>query len=95
MNISTQQKQTHRHREQICGCQGDGGVGGKDWELGISRSKLVNIGWLNNKVLLYSAGNYIQYPVVNQNGKEYRKEYIYIYCVIESLCCTAEISTTL
>ena len=24
-----------------------------------------------NKVLLYSTGNYIQYPVVNHNGKEY------------------------
>ena len=28
MNISTKQKQTHRHREQTCGCQGGGGV----WE---------------------------------------------------------------
>ena len=25
---------------------------------------------INNKVLLYSAGNYIQYPVINHNGKE-------------------------
>ena len=24
MNISTKQKQTHRHREQTCGCQGGG-----------------------------------------------------------------------
>ena len=30
MNLSTKQKQTHRHREQTCGCQGGGrkdGVG--------------------------------------------------------------------
>ena len=27
MNISTKQKQTHRHREQTCGCQRAGGVG--------------------------------------------------------------------
>ena len=27
--------------------------------------------WINNKVLLYSTGNYIQYPVINHNGKEY------------------------
>ena len=26
-------------------------------------------GWINNKVLLYSAGNYIQYPMINHNGK--------------------------
>ena len=24
MNLSTKQKQTHRHREQTCGCQGMG-----------------------------------------------------------------------
>ena len=27
MNLSTKQKQTHRHREQTCGCQGEGGWG--------------------------------------------------------------------
>ena len=26
MNLSTKQKQTHRHREQSCGCQGGGGL---------------------------------------------------------------------
>ena len=36
MNLSTKQKQTHRHRGQTCGCQGGGGwwrddgVGGWD-----------------------------------------------------------------
>ena len=49
---------------------------GKDWEFGISRCKLLYIEWINNKVLLYSTGNYIQYPVINHNGKEYEKEYI-------------------
>ena len=27
MNLSTKQKQTHRHIEQTCGCQGRGGEG--------------------------------------------------------------------
>ena len=89
MNVSMKQKQTHRYRQQTCGCQG-GGRGGKDWEFGISRCKLLYIGWRNNKVLLYSTGNYIQYPVIKHNGKEYKKEYIYI-CITESLCYTAEI----
>ena len=35
--------------------------------------------WVNNKVDLYSTGNCIQYPVINQNGKEYEKEYICTY----------------
>ena len=30
MNLSTKQKQTHRYREQTCGCQG-GGVVGEEW----------------------------------------------------------------
>ena len=36
-----------------------GGGGRKDWEFGISRYKLLHIGWINNKVLLYSTENYI------------------------------------
>ena len=27
INISTKQKETHRYKEQICGCQGGAGVG--------------------------------------------------------------------
>ena len=54
------------------------GEGGKDWEFRISRCKPLFIGWINNKLLLYSTGGYIQYPVINYNGKEYFKR-IYIY----------------
>ena len=64
-----------------------------DWEFGISRCKLLFREWINSKVLLYSTGNYIQYPMIKHNGKEYEKEYIYI-CVTESLCCLAETNTT-
>ena len=49
-----------------------------DGEFGISRCKLIYLEWINNKVLLYSTGNYIQYPVINHNGKEY-EEYIYTH----------------
>ena len=81
MNLSTKQKPTHRYRKQTCGCQGEDG-GGMDWELGVSRCKLLYIGWINNKVLLYSRGNYIQYPVINHNGKEYEKQYVYMYVCV-------------
>ena len=73
--INLSMKQTHRYREQTYGCRGWGGVG-MDWEAGISRCKLLYIEWINNKVLLYRTGNYIQYPVINQNGKEYENECI-------------------
>ena len=77
MNSSMKEKQTHRHREQTCGCQGGSGEG-MDWEFGISRGKLLYIEWIN-KILLYSTGHYIQYPVINHNGKEYEKESTYMY----------------
>ena len=78
MNVFMKQEQTHRHREQTCGCQGGSGEG-MDWEFGVGRYKLLHLGWINNKVLLYSIGNYIQYPVINHNGKENEKESTYMY----------------
>ena len=66
------------------------GEGGMDWEFGISRCKLLYIGWIN-KVLLYSTGNYIQSPVINHNGKNMKKN----ANITESLSYTAEINKTL
>ena len=77
MNLIMRQKPTHRHREQTCGCQGGGGGERMGWELGISRCKLLYVGWINNKVLLYSIRNYIQYPVINHNGHMKRNIYMY------------------
>ena len=73
MNLSTKQKQTHRHREQTVVVKGEGGGGGLDWKFGVSRCNLSYIEWINNKVLPYSTGLYIQYPVINHNGKEKKK----------------------
>ena len=52
---------------------------GKDWEFGISRCRLLYIGWISNKVLLCSIGNCTHYSVINYNGTEYKRLYIYIY----------------
>ena len=41
-----------------------------EWEVGHSRCKLLHMEWIDNQVLLYSTGNYIQYPEINHNGKE-------------------------
>ena len=72
--------------------KGEGGGGEIEKQFGISRCKLLYIYWIN-KVLLYSTRSYIQYPVVNHNREEYKKN-MYI-CVTESLCYIAEINTTL
>ena len=44
---------------------------GKEWEHGVSKYKLLHIGWINNKAL-----QYIQQPVINHNGKECEKAFI-------------------
>ena len=78
MYLFTKQKETHRGIKQTCGYQRGKG-GGINWEFGINRCTLLYIKQINNKDLLYSTGNYIQYLVITYNGKESEKEYIYIY----------------
>jgi len=52
-----------------------GGVGrGVEWEVEVSRCKLFYIGWINNRLLLYSTENYIHCPMINHNGKEHFKK---------------------
>ena len=36
--------------------------------------------WINNKVLLYTIENYIQYPVISHNEKEYEKALCVYIC---------------
>ena len=74
MNLSMKQKQTHRHREQTCGCQRGEGWG-RDG-LGVWDQQMQTIICRMDK---QQCPNYIQYPVINHNGKEYEKECIYMY----------------
>ena len=47
---------------------------GRD-KLGVWDQQIQNTTYkINNKVLLYSTGNYIQYLVINHNGKEFLKK---------------------
>ena len=50
-----------------------------EWEVGVSRCKLLYIEWLNNKVLLYNTKNYIQYLIINHGEKEILKKDVYIF----------------
>ena len=67
MNLFTKQKQTHRHRKQIYGNRR-----GKGW--GINQEFGITIYKIDNKDLLYSTGNCIQYLVINCNGKEKKRK---------------------
>ena len=41
MNLSTKEKQAHRHGEQNCACQGGGS--GMGWEFGVSICKVLHL----------------------------------------------------
>ena len=45
------------------------GRGGREWVFQMSRCRLLYMGWTENRVLLYSAGNYVQCPVISRNGR--------------------------
>ena len=68
MNLSTKQKETHRNREQTCGCQGEEGQERKglgDWD---QQMKTI-IYRMDKQVLLNSTGNSTQYLVITYQGK--------------------------
>ena len=75
MNLSTKQKQSHRHREQTYGCQGGERM---DRESGVSMCKLT---FRKDK----KEGPAIQHKEIysissdKPYGKEHKKERIYMY----------------
>ena len=60
----------------------EGKEGGEtNQEYGINRYTLPYIKQINNKDLLYSTGNYIQYLVITYNGKESEKNIYFLYII--------------
>ena len=49
----------------------------------------VYVRWINNKIILYTTGDCIQYPVINHNWK-----FIYICMYSRIIYCIAEINST-
>ena len=106
MNLFTKQKQTHRHREQTCGCQGAGGregLGERDQQMQtiICRMDKQQGPTVQHRELYSISCN-------NFNGKVSEKEYRQMdgqiererererdRQITESLCCTPETNTTL
>ena len=53
--LSTKQKQTHRRKIQVCGCQGRGEGEGWAGSLGMLDARYyLYLEWISNKVLMYS-----------------------------------------
>ena len=51
------------------GAKGEGDGAQKIGGLGLAEAKLLHIGWINIKVLLYSTGKSTQHPVMNYSGQ--------------------------
>ena len=56
MNLSAKQKWTHEHREQIVVAKGEGVGEGMEWEVGVSKCKLLYIEWINNSSYCVAQG---------------------------------------
>ena len=61
--------------------KGEEGGSGMDEEFGVSRCKPLHLEWISNGVLLYSTGNYIQFPGIDHVENNIKKEDVYI-CMI-------------
>ena len=79
--LSVKQKRNHRHREQTDGCKEEEVKGGMDWEVGVSRYKLLHTERISNKNLHYSTENNIQYLRIKQQKRMFRKRMYMWMCV--------------
>ena len=48
MNLPTEKKQVHRHTEETCGCQGEGGGCGMAWVFEVSRCQPLPLEWIKH-----------------------------------------------
>ena len=51
------------------GEEGGRGESGMDWELGVSRGKLLDLEWISNEVLLYNRENCVQFLSIDYDGR--------------------------
>ena len=71
-------------------------IGILEREFGVVKCKLLHLEWVRNEALPYSMENYIQSLGIKHDGRQHEKKNVYIYiCMTGSLCCIAEIDTTL
>ena len=75
MNLLMKQKETHRLRKQIHGCQVEGIA--RDFEKVMST--LLYLKWITNENLLYSTWNSAQGYVPDWMGEGFGGEWIHVY----------------
>ena len=50
--------------------KGRGEGEGQRGSLELIDANVLHLGWINSNVLMYSTGNYLEYPMINYNRKE-------------------------
>ena len=69
MNLSQNRNRLTDIENRLVAAKGKGGGSAMDKEFGVSRCKLWHLEWVSNEVLLYSTGDYIQFPGIDHDGK--------------------------
>ena len=95
INLATKQKQTQRHREKTCGCQGGRGKKQKHGEFAVGRCKLLHLGWISNEVLLYGTRNRLWQNTMEDSMRKRMCMCIQNISMTGSRCRTAEVDATL
>ena len=94
VNVSMNQKQISLSlagtENRLVIVKGEGVGRGMNWEVGVSRCRLLYMNKQQGPRL--STEKYIQYPMINHNGKEYFKKYNIYTHIYESLCCPEEVN---
>lgn len=62
MDLSTSRNRFTDIENRLVVTKGEGGGSGMNGEFGVSRCKLLHLEWMVGEILLYSTGNYIQFP---------------------------------
>ena len=58
MNLSLKRNRITNIENRLVFAKGEGGGGGIEWEVGVSKCQLLYVEWVKNKVLLYSTELY-------------------------------------
>ena len=68
MNLPAKQNRLTHIEKRFVVAEGMGGGSGIDWEFGVSRSKLLHLERIKDKLLLYNTGTYVQSPGIDYGG---------------------------
>ena len=69
MNLFIEHNRLRVIENKLVLAKGESGGSGTDWESGVSKCKLLHLECMDNGVLLYSTGSYIQSLGIDHDGE--------------------------